>query len=64
MTDMIGAPAAAADHAHSWIHATLRRAVARAERASGRPEVVDLEPDQWRQVPEERIGRKPSGGQD
>ena len=40
-----------------WIRATLRRAVARAERASGRPEVVDLEPDQWRRVPEERIGK-------
>ena len=33
--------------------------VARAERASGRPPVVDLEPDQWCRVPEERIGRKP-----
>jgi UPF0716 protein FxsA len=47
-----------------WIHAALRRAVAKAERASGRPEVVDLSPDQWRQVPEERIERKPSRGQD
>src|SRR6266850_1532669 len=35
-----------------WIRATLRRAVARAERSSGRAQVVDLEPDQWRQVPE------------
>jgi len=43
-----------------WIHATLRRAVARAERASGRPEVVDLEPDQWRRVPEERIDHRPT----
>lgn len=48
----------------TWIRATLGRAVARAERASGRPQVVDLDPGQWRQVPEERIGRKPSGGQD
>src|SRR6185295_3914149 len=47
-----------------WIHAALRRAVTRAERASGRPEVVDLPPDQWRRVPEERIERKPSHGQD
>jgi UPF0716 protein FxsA len=47
-----------------WIHAALRRAVSRAERASGRPEVVDLPPDQWQRVPEERVGRKPSSGQD
>ena len=46
------------------IRAALRRAVARAERAAGRPEVVDLPPDQWRRVPEERIGHKPSTGQD
>ena len=52
-----------------WIHAALRRAVGRAdlgraERTGGRPGVVDLAPDQWRRVPEERIGRKPSAGQD
>ena len=47
-----------------WIHAALRRAVRRAERTAGRPEVVDLAPDQWRRVPEERIGGKPSTGQD
>jgi UPF0716 protein FxsA len=47
-----------------WIHAALRRAVARAERAAGRPEVVDLTPDQWRRMPEERIERKPSPGRD
>lgn len=46
------------------IHAALRRAVSRAERAAGHPEVVDLAPDQWQRVPEERIGRKPSPGQD
>src|ERR1043165_5488065 len=46
------------------IHAALRRAVSRAERASGRPELVDLSPDQWQRVPEKRIGRKPSPGQD
>ena len=40
------------------IRATLRRALSRAERASSRPDVVDLPPDQWRRVPEERIGRK------
>ena len=48
----------------SWIHATLRRAVARTERASGRPQIVDLEPDQWRREPEPRIGKRPSAGQD
>jgi len=48
----------------AWIRATLGRAVAQAERASGRPQVVDLDPGQWRQVPEERIGPKPSGGKD
>ena len=46
------------------IGAALRRAVVRMERASGRPEVVDLAPDQWRRVPEERLERKPSAGQD
>jgi UPF0716 protein FxsA len=46
------------------IRAALGRAVARAERASGRPAVVDLAPDQWRQVPEERLPHRPSGGQD
>jgi UPF0716 protein FxsA len=47
------------------IHAALRRAVSRAERASGgRPVVVDLEPDQWRRMPEERITRRPSDGRD
>src|SRR6185295_5215771 len=30
------------------IGAALRRALGRAERASGRPDVVDLPPDQWR----------------
>lgn len=47
-----------------WIHAALRRAVARAERASGHPDVVDLPPDQWRRVPEERLHHRPSHGQD
>ena len=44
--------------------AALRRAVARAEPASGRPDVVDLPPGEWRRVPDERIGQKPSGGRD
>ena len=46
-----------------WIRATLRRAVARAENAD-RPDVVDLPPDQWRRVPDERLGHKPSPGAD
>ena len=63
LTDIIGA-LLLLPITRRWIHAALRRAVARAERASGRPEVVDLSPDQWRLVPEERIERKPSRGQD
>lgn len=62
LTDIVGA-ALLLPVTQRWIHATLRRAVARAERAQGRPAVVDLEPDQWRSVPEERIGRS-SGGRD
>ena len=39
--------------------AALRRAVGRADHASGRPQVVDLAPDQWERVPEERIRHTP-----
>jgi UPF0716 protein FxsA len=46
------------------IRAALRRALASAERDTSRPGVVDLSPDQWRRVPEERIGHKPSPGND
>jgi len=46
------------------IGAALRRAVARVDRASGRPDVVDLPPDQWRRVPEERLGHTPTPGTD
>ena len=46
------------------IGAALRRAAAKADRASGRPDVVDLPADQWRRVPDERIGRTPSSGSD
>jgi UPF0716 protein FxsA len=48
----------------SWLRATMGRAAARAERASGRPDTIDLDPAQWRRVPEERIGHKPSAGPD
>jgi len=44
--------------------AALRRAAGRAERAGGRPEVVDLPPGEWRRMPEERIDHKPSAGRD
>ena len=63
LTDIIGALLLLPITRRS-IHAALRRAVARAERASGRPEVVDLSPDQWRRMPEERVERKPSHGHD
>ncbi len=46
------------------IGAALRRAVARVDRASGRPDVVDLPPDQWRRIPEERLGHTPTPGTD
>jgi UPF0716 protein FxsA len=38
------------------IHATLRRAT-RATEPPGAPSVVDLDPDQWRRVPEQRISQ-------
>jgi len=42
-----------------FLHATLRRAVGGAETADApRPGVVDLEPDQWRRVPDRQIGHK------
>jgi UPF0716 protein FxsA len=46
------------------IGAALRRAVARMDRASGRSDLVDLPPDQWRRMPEERLTHKPSAGAD
>jgi UPF0716 protein FxsA len=42
-----------------FLHATLRRAVSGAERAAGGPEVIDLDPEEWRRVPEQRIPRQP-----
>lgn len=38
------------------IHATLRRAT-RAVEPSGAPGVVELEPDQWQRMPDQRIAR-------
>jgi UPF0716 protein FxsA len=51
------------------LHAALRHALARAGRGTRDPNVVDLSPDQWRQVPDkripdERIPHRPSRGQD
>jgi UPF0716 protein FxsA len=46
------------------IGAALRRAVSRLERASGRPDVVDLPPGEWRRIPEERIPHQPSSRKD
>jgi len=63
ITDILGALLLLAPTQH-LIGAALRRAVARMDRASGRPVVVDLPPDQWRSVPEERLGHKPSTGAD
>jgi UPF0716 protein FxsA len=63
ITDVIGALLLLPVTQH-WIGAALRRVIARAERASGRAEVVDLDPGQWRHVPDQRLGHKPSVGQD
>jgi UPF0716 protein FxsA len=61
ITDIIGALLLLGP-TRSLIHAALRRAVGRAEtRAARQSGVVDLSPDQWRHVPDERIGHKPSG---
>ena len=46
-----------------WMHAALRRAFADTGRPAG-PGVIDLEPEEWRQVPDERLGHKPSPGRD
>jgi UPF0716 protein FxsA len=46
------------------IGAAMRRAIGRMERASGRPDVVDLPPGEWQQVPDERIEHQPSARKD
>lgn len=63
LTDIIGLLLLLPPTQHA-IAAALRRVVAKADAASGRPDVVDLPPDQWQRVPEERIGHKPSSGND
>jgi UPF0716 protein FxsA len=63
LTDIVGLLLLLPPTQH-WIRAALGRVVARAERASGRPGVVDLAPDQWQRVPEERIGHKRTPGAD
>jgi UPF0716 protein FxsA len=59
VTDVFGALLLLPPTQHA-IGAALRRVLRRAERASGRPEAVDLSPDQWERVPEERIEHRPS----
>ena len=54
LTDMLGA-LLLLPLTQRWIRAALRRAVARAERASGPARGGRSRPDQWRRVPEERI---------
>src|SRR2546421_2777009 len=63
LTDILGALLLLPQTQH-LIGAALRRAVARMDRASGRPDVVDLAPDQWRHVPDERLNHKPTRGMD
>jgi UPF0716 protein FxsA len=46
------------------IGAALRRALGRAERAGGRPDVVDLPPGEWQHIPDERIEHQPSSRKD
>jgi UPF0716 protein FxsA len=58
VTDVVGALLLLPPTQHA-IGAALRRVIRRAEHASGRPEVVDLSPDQWERVPEERLEHRP-----
>ncbi|HMK79809.1 MAG TPA: FxsA family protein [Xanthobacteraceae bacterium] len=46
------------------IQAALRHAVARSERAARDPSAIDLAPDQWHRVPDERLPHRPSGRRD
>ena len=63
LTDILGA-LLLLPPAQRAIGAALRRGVKRMERDSGRPDVVDLPPGEWRRVPEERIEHRPSPGKD
>jgi len=58
ITDVIGAALLLAP-TRRLLHAALRRAVVPVAGRTERPGVVDLEPDQWRRVPDRQIGRKP-----
>jgi UPF0716 protein FxsA len=66
LTDILGA-LLLLPPTQNLIRAALRRAIAGAARAAP-PDVVDLSPDQWRQVPEKQLpderGQKPSSGRD
>src|SRR5947209_11766030 len=63
LTDIVGVLLLLPPLQHG-IGAALRRAVGRMDQASGRPDVVDLPPEEWRRVPEERIPHHPSHGKD
>jgi UPF0716 protein FxsA len=59
LTDVVGA-LLLLPGSRSVLHAALRRATGLQAAPRTQPGVVDLPPDQWRQVPDERIGHKPS----
>jgi UPF0716 protein FxsA len=63
LTDMLGA-LLLLPPTQKAIGAALRRALGRAERAGGRPDVVDLPPEEWRHVPDERIEHQPPARKD
>lgn len=42
-----------------WCGAAFRRAVRGRDRAAGRAEVVDLDPEEWRQVADRELENKP-----
>jgi UPF0716 protein FxsA len=53
LTDILGA-LLLLPPAQDWIRATLRRAMDRAER-DREPGVIDLEPEDWRRLPEQQL---------
>ena len=63
LTDILGALLLLPPTRHA-IQVALRHAMARSERAARDPSAIDLAPDQWRQVPDERLPLPPSGRRD
>jgi len=59
LTDIVGA-LLLLPQTRRALGAAMRRVVRRAEHPSGEPGVVDLPPEEWRRVPEERIPHQPS----